>query len=471
MADSKKSQFILIIALLILVVSTVRAEIPQMINYQGRLTNSAGDPVADDSYLIKFKIYGSESGNDSLWYSGFRTVQVVDGLFNYQLGSFYPIPDDLFSTDSNRYLGITVGADAEISPRVKIVSSAYSFHALRADTALYALESGGDFVKKTGDTVAGHLYFDAGSSGAEAELLLYGGVSILNLYQEGVKAISMESEFSTVVLRGPDEDYAVQLSGGEDEDYDGGSIKLYNAHGNSQMEFNGGLSGDASVDLPNNAINQDEILNEPGIVSENNYLYITLASNSTMQDLELVTITIPDDGYIVVEGKCYGRTSGTTGTNYGYIQIDETSGGGNALPYMQQFGANEHFSSSQIIYYPIYVTRVYSKTGGTYTFRMEGHRGYNGAGALTQSTNHILTATYYSTSYGTVSAVVSSAEARNFENVTTETIRRIDEHGNEIQETVYSVDLRELEIKAKQRRIEALEAELKLQQAREQIKR
>ena len=64
---------------LIIAASFALAEVPQIINYQGCLTDVAGDPVADGPYQINFKIYGSESGDDSLWWSGFQSVQVTDG--------------------------------------------------------------------------------------------------------------------------------------------------------------------------------------------------------------------------------------------------------------------------------------------------------------------------------------------------------------------------------------------------------
>ncbi len=114
------------------------AAVPQMINYQGRLTDSTGKPVADGPYLLKFKMYGTAAGDDSLWSSGFQTVQVSSGLFDYRLGLSVPLPDDLFATDTNRYLGITVGVDPEVTARTKLVSVAYAYHALRTDTADYA---------------------------------------------------------------------------------------------------------------------------------------------------------------------------------------------------------------------------------------------------------------------------------------------------------------------------------------------
>jgi hypothetical protein len=119
----------------------VAAEVPQAINYQGRLTDASGDPIADGAQLIKFIIYDAPTGGTDLWTTPFEVVDVADGLFSVQLGaSPWPIlPDDMFANDTALFLGITVGANPEITPRVKLTSVAFAYQALRADTSAYAL--------------------------------------------------------------------------------------------------------------------------------------------------------------------------------------------------------------------------------------------------------------------------------------------------------------------------------------------
>jgi len=86
---------------------------------------------------MRFTIY-----DDSTSGTAFRTetqpsVVVEKGLFSVFLGSLNPIPDTIFTGDL-RYLAIRVGSDAEMSPRRAIVSMAYAFRSLAADTARYA---------------------------------------------------------------------------------------------------------------------------------------------------------------------------------------------------------------------------------------------------------------------------------------------------------------------------------------------
>ncbi len=111
--------------ILILAAGISVAQVPGLINYQGWLTDADDKPV-NGPQLIKFNIYDSEAGPTPLWSSGFQTVQVNEGLFSYPLGTDVPFPPNLFKGGDTRYLGITVGADLEISPRTRITSTAYS---------------------------------------------------------------------------------------------------------------------------------------------------------------------------------------------------------------------------------------------------------------------------------------------------------------------------------------------------------
>ncbi|UCD18172.1 MAG: hypothetical protein JSV44_04475, partial [Candidatus Zixiibacteriota bacterium] len=65
-------------------------------------------------------------------------VHVEDGLFNYRLGSNYPLPDDIF-TEPERWLEITVDSDT-ISPRIQLITVPYAYHSLRSDTAAMVVD-------------------------------------------------------------------------------------------------------------------------------------------------------------------------------------------------------------------------------------------------------------------------------------------------------------------------------------------
>ena len=127
-----------VVVALALSTAVLLAAVPQTINYQGRLTNPADEPVSDGLYLIRFRIYDLPSGGAVLWDNQYRTVSVQNGLFSYQLGDSTPLPPALLATDTARYLGVVVGTDPELVPRTKLSSVAYAYHAVTADTAAFA---------------------------------------------------------------------------------------------------------------------------------------------------------------------------------------------------------------------------------------------------------------------------------------------------------------------------------------------
>ncbi|MGC2425290.1 MAG: hypothetical protein WA666_13170, partial [Nitrospirota bacterium] len=106
--------------------------VPQLINYQGKLTDSAGTPITGTK-SVSFSIYNTSTGGTSLW-SETQTVNLTNGIFNATLGSVNPIPPSVFLSDDS-YLGITVDADSEMTPRQRITSDGYSYKSGTADAA------------------------------------------------------------------------------------------------------------------------------------------------------------------------------------------------------------------------------------------------------------------------------------------------------------------------------------------------
>ncbi len=188
---------------------------------------------------------------------------------------------------------------------------------------------------------------------------------------------------------------------------DSHQISVFDYSGAEDIRLRGGIGGDEAVILPDSSVNADEMLNEPGIAVSVSPALKTLITDE-MTDLITIKITIPTDGYIVVHGKCYLLLSGTTGPNRALVQIDENEGGPSNYPYYVLAGLSGYVNTG-INYFPVYVTRTYHKSAGTYTFRMEG-RAENPTPALAQSWDHIITAVFYPTEYEAVNAVVPTPE-------------------------------------------------------------
>jgi hypothetical protein len=121
--------FLVIGTIMFLLCTGSSAQVPQMINYQGKLTTPAGALVNDTVQMV-FSIYSDEGGTILLWTETQPAVEVLKGVFNVLLGSATKdgIPYSVFD-GSTRYLGVKVGGDPEITPRKPMVSVAYAYRA------------------------------------------------------------------------------------------------------------------------------------------------------------------------------------------------------------------------------------------------------------------------------------------------------------------------------------------------------
>ena len=98
--------------------------IPKLLSYQGKMTDTFGLPVADTTYSVAFRLYTAPSGGSSFW-NETQTVRTRSGLFSTLLGSVAQI--ESVPSAGNLYLGMAVAGGAELSPRLRIVGSAYSY--------------------------------------------------------------------------------------------------------------------------------------------------------------------------------------------------------------------------------------------------------------------------------------------------------------------------------------------------------
>ena len=65
--------------------------IPNLMSYQGKLTDTMGIPVPDDNYSTRFRLYTQASGGTQYWQET-QSVSTENGLFAVLLGSVVPIP-------------------------------------------------------------------------------------------------------------------------------------------------------------------------------------------------------------------------------------------------------------------------------------------------------------------------------------------------------------------------------------------
>jgi len=107
--------------------------VPQLINYQGRLSNSAGQPLADGTTVdLTFAFYGVETGGTTYLTVLQEDVVVNDGLYDVLIGSGAITPGTepnlgaVFQNHQDVWMGVGVDSDGEMSPRARITSVPYS---------------------------------------------------------------------------------------------------------------------------------------------------------------------------------------------------------------------------------------------------------------------------------------------------------------------------------------------------------
>jgi len=121
---------------MLVMAAMVTAGVPSLINYQGRLTNSLGNPL-DTTVSITFSIYSDSVGGAAIWSETHPAVNVVKGLFTVKLGSLSPgnWDENLFihSYPPGRFLGIKVGGNAEMTSRSMFTTSPFAVQASCVD--------------------------------------------------------------------------------------------------------------------------------------------------------------------------------------------------------------------------------------------------------------------------------------------------------------------------------------------------
>jgi hypothetical protein len=118
------------VLVLLAIFPVAASAVPKLINYQGYLTDAGGNPLNGD-VAITFRIWDAEVSGTELWSETHAAVTVTEGVFNAVLGSLQPITSDIL--DGDRYLGMTVGTDPEMSPRLRMTSSPFAIKAADAD--------------------------------------------------------------------------------------------------------------------------------------------------------------------------------------------------------------------------------------------------------------------------------------------------------------------------------------------------
>ncbi|MFZ6034531.1 MAG: phage integrase SAM-like domain-containing protein, partial [Patescibacteria group bacterium] len=116
----------------------------RLLSFQGRLTDSLGNPITTATN-VSFNLYNVSTGGTALYTAGPCSLTPdQDGIINVLIGGsgYLPTPptstynavcgseidSSIFSENANVYLGVTVASDAEMTPRQQIANVGYAIN-------------------------------------------------------------------------------------------------------------------------------------------------------------------------------------------------------------------------------------------------------------------------------------------------------------------------------------------------------
>ncbi len=135
--------------LTLIFVSLCAAQVPKLVNYQAKLTNSSGIAVNGTRNIV-FRIYSSSTGGTAIWTesrTGGSAITVTNGLFDVLLGEITPLN---LAFDDTYWVELTVEGET-LTPREILAASPYAYRAIYADSA-----TGVPTASTQGDVLAGN---------------------------------------------------------------------------------------------------------------------------------------------------------------------------------------------------------------------------------------------------------------------------------------------------------------------------
>lgn len=328
------------LAIILLVIPVVAgAEIPGLVNYQGKLTTPDGNLVLDGPYRMTFRLYQDDSV--LVWTETFAGVQVTAGLFSVQLGSGENDGNlaGMFRKNNALFLGITLGEGDEMTPRLELASAGYAF---RSQGSL-ADNPVGMIQMYSGSTVpTGWLFCDGTAINRDtyADLFLVIGA----IYGSGDGSTTFNlPDFTDRFARGKSNSLSLGQIGGKDTIDLAHSHKV-NSHTHSISTANLSLSHQHSFGFATSSNEHSHYINQD--------IYSLIGPDPTSKRTDGSTHTVgsEDHGHrlqVTVGGGSHNHGSGTVYTGYSDLSHDHGGSTGSAAP-----GTDSQLSSEQSIIPP-----------------------------------------------------------------------------------------------------------------------
>ena len=216
-------KYFLISVVILLCAGNASAEFKRLINFQGKLTDEDNN-VLTGSYDITFRLYRIvDAEYQQAWSEQHTGVNVQNGNYNVLLGSGSGTPDgnwdNIDFSKENIWLGITVGFDDEMTPRIKISGVPYCLNIRPNDInkntltgSISEIDTGFEF-KGYGLVPVGLIGIfvgDCPTGWADCDGGTYGGIQTPDLQERFVVGVGENSDVPNM----PGETYSVGDSGG-----------------------------------------------------------------------------------------------------------------------------------------------------------------------------------------------------------------------------------------------------------------
>ncbi|MBU1076926.1 MAG: phage tail protein [Spirochaetes bacterium] len=133
----KKIIFYLII-IFFLFSGEIWADVPHLINYQGKLLQN--DAPANGHHSIIFRLYPQAAGGAQEWESSPQSIHVTNGLFSAYIGDETAAFTNMDWSSGAKWLEVIIDGDV-LSPRERLTSVAYSLLTKKAEFSLFAKEA------------------------------------------------------------------------------------------------------------------------------------------------------------------------------------------------------------------------------------------------------------------------------------------------------------------------------------------
>ncbi len=202
----------IIVCIFLIFVSIVSSvgQVPNVLSYQGRLTDGQGVPVPDGPKSVTFRIFDHPTEGTLFWQET-NTVNTNNGYFAVVLGNITPINPGVVPFDRAYWMETQIGSDPPLAPRVQFTAAPYAFRAIVAE----------DAAKLGGKTASEYIDTSSTPQTKSGNLTIGGGLQIAGYLRGTFPEPAYDSGWQTVTqnfakvlthnLGGNPDDYVVDM--------------------------------------------------------------------------------------------------------------------------------------------------------------------------------------------------------------------------------------------------------------------